>query len=92
MLQQRFYESSDNVKSTDRLKLMDTFKVINSFMQEVVDAGQEFQIILIEHAEESYWTGENALPYFITKVNFDGNNALVPQDVINKRKNETEDR
>lgn len=87
-----YYESSDNVKSTDRLKLMDTFKVINSFMQEVVDAGQEFQIILIEHAEESYWTGENALPHFITKVNFDGNNALVPQDVINKRKNETEDR
>lgn len=87
-----YYESSDNVKSTDRLKLMDTFKVINSFMQEVVDAGQEFQIILIEHAEESYWTGENALPHFITKVNFDGDNALVPQDVINKRKNETKDR
>lgn len=87
-----YYESSDNVKSTDRLKLMDTFKVINSFMQEVVDAGQEFQIILIEHAEESYWTGENALPHFITKVSFDGDNALVPQNVINKRKNETEDR
>ena len=85
-----YYESSDDDKSTDRLKLMDAFKVINNFMQEVVDSGNEFQIILIEHAEESYWTGENELEYFVTKANFDGDNALVPFHLISKNADETE--
>ncbi len=86
-----YYESSDNNKSTDRLKLMDAFKVINTFMQEVVDSGNEFQIILIEHAEETYWTGENVLANFVTKANFDGDNALVPFQLITKQSDETED-
>ena len=86
-----YYESSDDNKSTDRQKLMDAFKVINTFMQEVVDSGDEFQIILIEHAEESYWTGNNVLPNFVTKANFDGNNALVPFHLITKQNDETED-
>lgn len=86
-----YYESSDDNKSTDRQKLMDAFKVINTFMQEVVDSGGEFQIILIEHAEESYWTGNNALSNFVTKANFDGNNALVPFHLITKQNDETED-
>ena len=85
-----YYESSDNNKSTDRLKLMDAFKVINKFMEDVAEAGREFQIILIEHAEETYWTGENALEYFITKQNFEGNNALVPLHVIQMKQNEAE--
>lgn len=85
-----YYESSDDNKSTDRLKLMDALKVINNFMQEVVDSGNEFQIILIEHAEESYWTGENELAYFVTKANFDGDNALVPFYLISKHDDETE--
>lgn len=87
-----YYESTDNNRSTDRLKLMDAFKVINAFMQEVVESNQEFQIILIEHAEESYWTGENELAHFITKMNFDGDKALVPFYLINKKQSdETED-
>lgn len=87
-----YYESSDDSKSTDRLKLMDAFKVINSFMQEVADSGEEFQIILIEHAEESYWTGNNALQHFVTKANFEGDNALVPLYIIQKHRNETKNR
>lgn len=86
-----YYESSDNNKSTDRLKLMDALKVINTFMQEVVDSGNEFQIILIEHAEESYWTGENELAHFVTKANFDGDNALVPFYLISKHDDESKD-
>ena len=87
-----YYESTDNNRSTDRHKLMDAFKVINAFMQEVVESNQEFQIILIEHAEESYWTGENELAHFITKVNFDGDKALVPFHLINKKQSdETQD-
>lgn len=85
-----YYESSDDSKSTDRKKLMDAFKVINAFMQEVIDNGQEFQIILIEHAEESYWTGDNALSNFVTKVSFDGDNALVPFHLIQQKRDETE--
>ena len=83
-----YYESSDDSKSTDRQKLMDAFKVINSFMQEVIESGQEFQIILIEHAEESYWTGENALSNFVTKASFDGDKALVPFHLIQKKDDE----
>ena len=85
-----YYESSENTKSTDKLKLMDAFKVINAFMQEMADENEEFQIILIEHAEESYWTGENALSHFVTKANFEGDNALVPLHIIEKHKNEAE--
>ena len=86
-----YYESSDDNKSTDRLKLLDALKVINTFMQEVIDSGNEFQIILIEHAEESYWTGENELAHFVTKANFDGSNALVPFHLITKHDDESED-
>ena len=64
------------------------FKVINAFMEERIKKGKEFQIILIEHAEESYWTGENALSTFVTRANFDGDEALVPQQVIRKYRNE----
>ena len=84
-----YYESSDDTKSNDKLKLLDAFKVINSFMAEMDAAGEEFQIIMIEHAEKSYWTGENALPYFVTTVEFEGNKALVPIDIIQKHRNET---
>lgn len=86
-----YYESSDNNKSTDRLKLMEAFRVINSFMKEVADDNEEFQILLIEHAEESYWTGENKLDYFVTKESFEGENALVPLQVIRKKQNEAKD-
>jgi len=86
-----YYESSDNDKSTDRLKLMEAFRVINSFMKEVADDNEEFQILLIEHAEESYWTGENKLDYFVTKESFEGENALVPLQVIRKKQNEAKD-
>lgn len=86
-----YYESSDDTKSTDRLKLMDAFRVINNFMEETNNAGEEFQIILIEHADESYWTGEYALSHFVTKANFEGNEALVPLSVINQYNNETKE-
>lgn len=54
-------------------------------MKEMVeDWNQDFQILLIEHADESFWTGDNKLEYFTTKANFDGDNALVPFHVIKK--------
>lgn len=83
-----YYENSNENKSNDKTKLLDVFKVINAFMEERIKKGKEFQIILIEHAEESYWTGENALSTFVTRANFDGDEALVPQQVIRKYRNE----
>ena len=83
-----YYESSD--KSTDRAKLLDTFSVINQFMKEATSDEEGFQIILIEHAPSTYWTGDNQLDYFVTKKEYEGNEALVPYDVIEKKKRELE--
>lgn len=46
---------------------------------------EEFQIILIEHAPESYWTGANMLEYFITKATFTDGDALIPKYVLEER-------
>ena len=83
-----YYENTDDSKSNDRAKLMDVFRVIDEFVKNRVSNGNEFQIILIEHAEESYWTGDNKLETFSTRVNFDGDEALVPKHIINKYRNE----
>lgn len=88
-----YYENKDSDKSNDKSKLQDAFSVINSFMKEMVeDWNQDFQILLIEHADESFWTGDNKLEYFTTKANFDGDNALVPFHVIKKKKYENNNR
>lgn len=84
-----YYEASDDSKSTDKIKLKDAFSVINRFIKNAINENQDFQIILIEHADESYWTGDNKLEYFATKADFDGDKALVPYTVIEKKRNET---
>jgi len=86
-----YYEASDDDKSTDKAKLLDAFSVINKFMQDVTTDDDGFQIILIEHAPTSYWTGEHALDYFVTKREFEGDQALVPYYVIEKKKAEKND-
>jgi hypothetical protein len=47
---------------------------------------EQFQIILVEHAPDTYWTGENKLDYFVTKENFTNGNALIPQYVLEQNK------
>lgn len=83
-----YYENTDNTKSNDKAKLMDVFRVIDEFVKKRVSNDKEFQIILIEHAEETYWTGNNKLETFSTRVNFDGDDALVPEHIIKKYRNE----
>lgn len=81
-----YYAGSENVKTTDKDKLLDAFKTINAFMHYVIkDKKEEFQIILIEHAPESYWTGKNMLEYFTTKATFTDGNALIPKYVLEKK-------
>ena len=83
-----YYENTDDTKSNDKAKLLDVFRVIDDFVKGRIVNGNEFQIILIEHAEESYWTGENTLETFSTRVNFDGDDALVPKHIIKKYRDE----
>lgn len=83
-----YYESKDGKRSNDKAKLMNVFRVINDFLINRIDNGMEFQIILIEHADESYWTGDNLLETFSTRISFDGEDALVPQTVVKKYRNE----
>lgn len=81
-----YYAGSENVKTTDKEKLLDAFKGINQFMKYVIEEKKEqFQIILVEHAPESYWTGDNKLEYFLTKESFTNGNALIPQYVLNQQ-------
>lgn len=87
-----YYESKDDNRSNDKAKLMDVFRVINDFMKNRINNDKEFQIILIEHADESYWTGENFLDTFSTRISFDGDDALVPQSVVKSYRNENENR
>lgn len=80
-----YYVGSEMVKTTDKEKLMDAFQAINDFMKYVIEEKKEqFQVILIEHAPESYWTGENKLEYFVTKEQFINGNALIPQYAIER--------
>lgn len=81
-----YYAGSEDVKTTDKNKLLDAFKSINDFMHYVIeDRKEEFQIILIEHAPESYWTGDNKLDYFITRATFTDGNALIPRYVLENK-------
>ena len=78
-----YYAGSENVKTTDKEKLLDAFAGINRFMKYVIEEKKEqFQIILVEHAPDTYWTGENKLDYFVTKESFTNGNALIPQYVL----------
>ena len=78
-----YYAGSENVKTTDKKKLLDAFAGINRFMKYVTEEKKEqFQIILVEHAPDTYWTGENKLDYFVTKENFTNGNALIPHYVL----------
>ena len=59
----------------DRLKLQGAFDLLNSFITMVKDEMHEdFQIILLEHAEEEYWQG---LDKFHVVDNFRDGRALV---------------
>ena len=83
-----YYAGSENVKTTDKEKLLDAFAGINRFMKYVIEEKKEqFQIILVEHAPETYWTGENNLDYFVTKETFTSGNALIPKYVLEQKEN-----
>ena len=80
-----YYVGNVEVNSNDEEKLKDAFRVINEFMDYVVNVKKkQFQIILVEHAPETYWEGKNCLSYFHTCPKFLNGEALIPVRIIKK--------
>lgn len=74
-----YYADKETLDNDDKKRLMKAFRLLNDFMKEIIcDEDNHFQIILIEHADESYWKD---LDYFHTVAEFskskDG--GLVPK-------------
>lgn len=78
-----YYVGAGEIKTTDKDKLSDAFRSINAFLEYMVNERRRaFQIILVEHAPTTYWTGENKLDYFHTVKEFVNGEALIPSDII----------
>lgn len=80
-----YYADNKELDNDDKKQLSKAFRLLNDFMDEIIDIeGGHFQIILIEHADESYW--EN-LSYFHTagKFNKAENGGLVPDFIYERR-------
>lgn len=74
-----YYADKGTLDNDDKKQLTKAFCLLNDFMKEIVlDEEGHFQIILIEHADESYW--EN-LEFFHTVAIFSKseNGGLIPK-------------
>jgi hypothetical protein len=72
-----------NDTKDDRKKLLDAFKLLNSFVDYITNQKQNhFQIFMVEHASKEYWEG-NDLQYFYTVNEFIDGNGLIPQNIYN---------
>ena len=56
------------LNNDDKKQLMKAFRLLNEFMEEIIgNQNRIFQMILIEHTDESYWKD---LEYFHTTAKF----------------------
>lgn len=70
-------------KNDDKAKLLDAFKLLNSFVSHInVEKKKHFQIIMVEHASKEYWI-ENNLSYFHTVDEFIDGKGLIPNEIYN---------
>ena len=77
------YYSGNSIGNNDRLKLLDAFSLLNSFVDYITTKkGTSFQILLVEHAPKDYWT-ENDLTYFHTVAEFIDGKGLIPNEIYN---------
>ena len=74
-----YYSGSDSEKTEDKTMLLDAFQLLNDFISLY---GSEFQIILVEHAPESYW---KELDNFHTVETFTKNNKLIPRYITDQK-------
>ena len=73
-----YYADKNTLENDDKKQLIKAFGLINDFMKDIIDGEKNnFQIILIEHADESYWED---LEYFHTAAKFSksDNGGLIP--------------
>lgn len=76
-----YYADKGTLDNDDKKQLRKAFCLINDFMKEIiVDEKGHFQIILIEHADESYWDN---LEFFHTVEKFSKsvNGGLIPKHI-----------
>lgn len=72
------------VKNDDKGKLVDTFSLLNSFLQYIVEELKgNFQIFMVEHAPKEYWEN-NGFNYFHTVAEFTDGVGLIPKYAIKK--------
>lgn len=70
-------------KNDDKVKLMDAFNLLNSFIEYIVNVKRtNFQIFMVEHASKEHWT-ENNLTYFHTVDEFINGKGLIPNEIYN---------
>lgn len=63
-----YYADKSMLNNDDKKQLMKAFRLLNEFMEEIIgNLNRSFQMILIEHADESYWKD---LEYFHTTAKF----------------------
>nr|WP_315203582.1 DUF3732 domain-containing protein [uncultured Flavobacterium sp.] len=68
-------------KNDDKAKLVDAFKLLNSFVNYIrVKKNKHFQIIMVEHASTDHWI-DNELSYFHTVAEFFEGKGLIPNDI-----------
>lgn len=68
-------------KNDDKAKLLDAFKLLNSFFGYInVEKKKHFQIIMVEHASKEYWI-DNNLSYFHTVDEFIDGKGLIPNEI-----------
>jgi len=78
-----YYSGSNMLGNNDRLKLLDAFSLLNSFIDFITQQkGNNFQIFMVEHAPKEYWT-ENNLTYFHTVDEFIDGKGLIPNEIYN---------
>jgi hypothetical protein len=72
-----------NNTEDDKKKLLDAFRLLNSFVDYITNQKQNhFQILMVEHASKEYWE-ENNLQYFDTVDEFIKGKGLIPSEIYN---------
>ena len=74
-----YYADKGTLDNDDKKQLIKAFRLLNEFMEEIIrNQNRSFQMILIEHADESYW---KELEYFHTTATFSkiAQGGLIPK-------------
>ncbi|AYL97995.1 DUF3732 domain-containing protein [Mucilaginibacter celer] len=95
---QPYYENTkvnENVtdipKDDDKIKLQSAFQLLNDFITKInTDYKTDFQIIMLEHAPERYWTEKNLNNFHLVEE-FRNGNALIPERATVPVKKTTEE-